>query len=75
MVFLHSALWAGYTFVTHRVALRMKTALEALLYRKVVSLTCEAVTVTSPSAVLDQFVTSSDTFSGVSFETVIILLF
>lgn len=65
MLFLHAVLCAVYMFLTHHVALRMKTAVEALLYRKVVSLSCEAVVIASPAAVVDQFSTDLDVFTGV----------
>ena len=62
---LQAALAALYLFATRRVALKMQTALQALLYRKVVSLSSEAAAVTSPAQVLEQFSTDTDVFAGV----------
>ena len=62
-----------YLFVTHRVALKMKVALEALLYRKVMSLSSEAALLTSSSVVVEQFSSLSDVFTEVSCFTVFIL--
>ena len=70
MLLLHGVLGAAYLFVTQRVALKMKTSLEALLYRKVVSLSCEAALLTSPAIVVEQFSTNTDVFAevrGISF--------
>ena len=65
MLLLHGVLGAAYLFVTQRVALKMKTALEALLYRKVVSLSCKAALLTSPAIVVEQFSTNTDVFAEV----------
>ena len=65
MLLLHGVLGTAYLFVTQRVALKMKTALEALLYRKVVSLSCEAALLTSPAVVVEQFSTNTDVFAEV----------
>ncbi|KAL8562631.1 hypothetical protein ACOMHN_011203 [Nucella lapillus] len=64
MVFMHAGLCLTYMFLTHRVALKMQTALEALLYRKVMSLSMEATLLTSPSSVLDLFSTCSNVFTA-----------
>ncbi|XP_070211573.1 ATP-binding cassette subfamily C member 4-like [Littorina saxatilis] len=65
MVFLHAITSTIYFFLTRRTALKMKTSLEALLYRKVISLSCEAALMTSPSVVKEQFTANGDVFTGV----------
>ena len=78
MLLLHGVLGAAYLFVTQRVALKMKTSLEALLYRKVVSLSCEAALLTSPAIVVEQFSTNTDVFAevrGISLFFYFIFLF
>ncbi|XP_076443779.1 ATP-binding cassette sub-family C member 4-like [Babylonia areolata] len=64
VILLHAVLCLAYMFLSHRAALRMKTALEALLYRKVMALSSEAALLTSASTVLDLFSSCPDVLTG-----------
>lgn len=66
LLFLHVAFSTVYIFLQNHVALKMKTGLEALIYRKIISLSSEAALQTSPAMVTEQLSIDTSIFLGVS---------
>ena len=66
LLLLHMCFGTMYMFMVHHTALRMKSALEALVFHKIILLSCEATGMASSSCIATYFSSRDKTLCRVS---------